>query len=242
MGKHDHKRSEVERLLDEGQPVTLIAKATGIPLGSMSYFLAKWQLLDRQVRATRHFTERGSKSVSEKLKHRHEETGYMSGENHWSHGLLKLHGKFVPEEDVRTTLEELLESDPTIAQMAEQCGVDSKTITNWLKKFGLQRGMRNGERCSWYRGGWRKERGPDWLGLREQILERDGYRCIHCGITQEEARTRGHPLSVHHIVPWRETHDNSPENLLTLCQSCHLIMEWQSGIFRGETYGQDVET
>lgn len=174
-------------------------------------------------------SQEARKSISDKLKVRHAETQYMLGENHWTHGKLKLRGEFQPEEDVRAVIEELLEQDPSLADMAKECGVDSKTITNWLSRFGLQRGHRNGARCSWYRGGWRKERGPDWLPLRKQVLERDEYKCVKCGMTQREARETGHALSVHHKVPWRETHDNSMENLITVCQSCHMVLEWESG-------------
>jgi hypothetical protein len=28
-------------------------------------------------------------------------------------------------------------------------------------------------------------------------------------------------LDVHHIVPYRLTHDNSPNNLIPLCKKCH---------------------
>jgi len=48
-------------------------------------------------------------------------------------------------------------------------------------------------------------------------------------MAQDEARARGHGLSVHHIVPSRESHDNSGQNLITLCQSYHLKAEWKLG-------------
>jgi 5-methylcytosine-specific restriction endonuclease McrA len=32
-------------------------------------------------------------------------------------------------------------------------------------------------------------------------------------------------LAVHHIVPFRLTHDHSPSNLRTLCASCHSTIE-----------------
>ena len=64
-------------------------------------------------------------------------------------------------------------------------------------------------------------------GLREFILERDGYKCSRCGMTQEEHKNRwGTSLAVDHIdgrgknVP-KEQKNNNPNNLQTLCCSCH---------------------
>lgn len=49
--------------------------------------------------------------------------------------------------------------------------------------------------------------------LKKQIRERDNYTCQICG--QE-----GYPVD--HIIPWRISHDNSPNNLRTLCRKCNL--------------------
>lgn len=57
-------------------------------------------------------------------------------------------------------------------------------------------------------------RGWDWKLIRLSAMERDGYRCTKCG------KTDG--LVVHHIVPWEQTQDNSLDNLMTLCVSCHM--------------------
>jgi|GEM_PF-2612245 len=54
-------------------------------------------------------------------------------------------------------------------------------------------------------------------GNREIVLLRDGYRCTECGGTNQlcvhhrDWKGRGHP-----------TPDNHPDNLITLCNSCHL--------------------
>ncbi len=64
--------------------------------------------------------------------------------------------------------------------------------------------------------------GSTWPEARRVARYRDNYTCQRCGITEEEL---GHELSVHHIVPWRESADNSPENLICLCDTndngCH---------------------
>lgn len=62
-------------------------------------------------------------------------------------------------------------------------------------------------------------------GVRQQILERDGYACVNCGMTQEEhiAKWR-RGLTINHINGigrFAKNPDNRPENLETLCLSCH---------------------
>jgi len=52
-----------------------------------------------------------------------------------------------------------------------------------------------------------------WRERRLEALERDGWQCTRCGRDQK--------LVVHHIRPWRETQDDSLENLTTLCMKCH---------------------
>ena len=77
-------------------------------------------------------------------------------------------------------------------------------------------------------------RGPGWPAISRAIRERDGYKCQHCGITQEQ---HGRALEVHHLIPF---HDflvweaaNHPSNLITLCKSCHTKADWASGQRRG---------
>lgn len=49
--------------------------------------------------------------------------------------------------------------------------------------------------------------------LCRQVLERDGWRCQLCGSMEN--------LQVHH-VKWRsQLGDDSEQNLITLCSSCH---------------------
>lgn len=62
-------------------------------------------------------------------------------------------------------------------------------------------------------------RGRGWRSIRAQARRRDGECCWNCSGT--------HRLEVHHIVPWNLTHDNSLENLITLCYDCHTDVERQ---------------
>lgn len=58
-------------------------------------------------------------------------------------------------------------------------------------------------------------RGQRWKTLRMAVLERDGFRCRHCG-----ARGR---LEVDHVKPVRARPDLAfnPDNCQALCPSCH---------------------
>lgn len=59
--------------------------------------------------------------------------------------------------------------------------------------------------------GYRKERIP--ASLRKKVLERDGYRCRHCG---------GHEhLAADHVYPEALGGKATLDNLQTLCRSCN---------------------
>ena len=54
----------------------------------------------------------------------------------------------------------------------------------------------------------------EWKKLADKIRERDNNTCQICG-------KKGHLLDVHHIKLYRESKNNNPKNLITLCNSCH---------------------
>jgi hypothetical protein len=54
----------------------------------------------------------------------------------------------------------------------------------------------------------------DYRNLRDEVLERDGHRCTHCGTNEN--------LDVHHIVPRHNGGKDTLENLTTLCEQCHV--------------------
>ena len=86
---------------------------------------------------------------------------------------------------------------------------------------------RTGPNHPCWRGGHRYDNNDQtWRELAEKIRERDGYRCTRCGRTNDECLAAfSKALSVHHIVPFRLSYNNSPSNLRALCTSCHMIME-----------------
>ncbi len=57
-------------------------------------------------------------------------------------------------------------------------------------------------------------------GLRGEVLLRDGYRCVRCGMTDHEHKQRwNRPITVDHIDKNRK--NNTMGNLQTLCLPCH---------------------
>jgi N6-L-threonylcarbamoyladenine synthase len=55
----------------------------------------------------------------------------------------------------------------------------------------------------------------DFWNVREYVLWRDGHKCQHC-----TGKSRDKVLNVHHIES-RKTGGNAPNNLITLCETCH---------------------
>jgi 5-methylcytosine-specific restriction endonuclease McrA len=49
--------------------------------------------------------------------------------------------------------------------------------------------------------------------MRQQVLRRDGWRCQNCGTMSN--------LEVHHKEFRSEAGDDTDENLITLCATCH---------------------
>jgi len=61
-----------------------------------------------------------------------------------------------------------------------------------------------------------------WKQVREEVLQRDNYRCQYCGRTlSENFKEFGESINVHHIEPFKETKTHEKSNLITLCSSCH---------------------
>jgi 5-methylcytosine-specific restriction endonuclease McrA len=52
-----------------------------------------------------------------------------------------------------------------------------------------------------------------YQNLKQQVLRRDGWRCQPCGTMSN--------LEVHHKQFLSQSGDDSEENLITLCSTCH---------------------
>lgn len=55
----------------------------------------------------------------------------------------------------------------------------------------------------------------DFWNVREYVLFRDGHKCQHC-----KGKSKDNILNVHHIES-RKIGGDSPNNLITLCETCH---------------------
>ena len=54
-----------------------------------------------------------------------------------------------------------------------------------------------------------------WAAVRRAVFERDGWRCVECG--------KAGRLECDHVVPLDRGGDPwDPDNLQTLCRSCHI--------------------
>ncbi len=85
-------------------------------------------------------------------------------------------------------------------------------------------------------GDWNNSKndyGKDWKQICKKIRIRDNYTCKHCGLQESDTA-----FDVHHIRPFKSFNNpkkaNNPENLITLCKSCHRKAEMkvymQSGL------------
>ncbi|HET7345600.1 MAG TPA: HNH endonuclease [Nitrososphaeraceae archaeon] len=54
--------------------------------------------------------------------------------------------------------------------------------------------------------------------LRYQVLKRDNYTCQYC-------KKHFETLDVHHIIPYRKGGPDTLDNLVSLCPTCHKIIE-----------------
>ncbi|MFD4905005.1 HNH endonuclease [Kitasatospora purpeofusca] len=71
-------------------------------------------------------------------------------------------------------------------------------------------------RRSWDRTSARNASRPgDWSSRRTRVLARDRFRCQRCGSRTE--------LEVDHLVPVARGGSWEPDNLWTLCRTCHQV-------------------
>jgi len=63
----------------------------------------------------------------------------------------------------------------------------------------------------------------DWKKRRAKVFKRDGNECQGCGITNRKAeRVQERGLHVHHIKPISEGGTHRIDNLIALCEECHI--------------------
>ncbi|MEA1967798.1 MAG: RRXRR domain-containing protein [Thermodesulfobacteriota bacterium] len=65
---------------------------------------------------------------------------------------------------------------------------------------------------------WLYQKGINYgfANTKAYILNRDNYTCCHC-----KGKTKNSKLEVHHIIFRKNGGSDEPENLITLCKTCH---------------------
>jgi hypothetical protein len=99
--------------------------------------------------------------------------------------------------------------------LADSFGDEANGIAEQLVSYGIWEFVGLGYRALPYNGCAavleRREKIPD--ALRRLIYERDEYRCVICGATED--------LTLDHIFPWSLGGRDTEDNLRTLCRSCN---------------------
>lgn len=75
---------------------------------------------------------------------------------------------------------------------------------------------------------------------REYVLSRDGHRCRCC-----KGKSKDKVLNVHHIISRKDGGTNAPDNLITLCETCHKsyhkgLLELPSSIKKTQTFKNET--
>ncbi len=73
-----------------------------------------------------------------------------------------------------------------------------------------------------------KLKDPRWREKREVILKRDGYCCVYCDNKKK--------LQVHHKKYDGEPWESADDDLVTLCEDCHMYVHLQKGLNEWELY------
>jgi len=76
---------------------------------------------------------------------------------------------------------------------------ENRLITNW---YGIGR--------------------ANWKKKSKEILFRDGHHCMRC-----HKSINKYSYNCHHKIPYQISKNNSDNNLVSLCRSCHTIEEWK---------------
>lgn len=153
------------------------------------------------------------------------------------HGIAVTNGHIQELRDKDLLRELYVEQELSMAAIGEKLDCDPRAVNKWLNRHGIETrkpgyGSHSGENNPNWRGGSRqtKNYGETWPEQREKALERDGYECRGCGLSNEEHLEKySRSLSVHHVVPVDEYDDvadaHTLENLVSACKSCHRRFE-----------------
>jgi hypothetical protein len=113
-------------------------------------------------------------------------------------------------------------------------------IANHIKEYCDKKCMANGYSFRFsgsssptWKGGLCKrfQYGDNWYRMRRLVRERDNFKCVMCGKTEEDNNEQ---LTVHHIRPFRlfdsYLQANTFNNLVSVCRECHSFIHSNSNI------------
>lgn len=157
------------------------------------------------------------------------------------HGIERIwrHAKRPELDDAEQLREWYVEQELSSADIGNIIDVSHTCVQHHLRRHGIElreshfTGELSGPDHPAWKGGYDPYYGPNWQEQREKALRRDNYRCVDCGITNEEHKQKfGRALTCHHVTPIREFKQkydapewweraNELENLVTLCDPHH---------------------
>lgn len=92
----------------------------------------------------------------------------------------------------------------------------------------------------------KKYYGPNWLKQSRVVRKNAGYKCVKCGVTEDEY---GKKMSVHHIRPFvyfdSYQEANELRNLMCVCEDCHRKIhsgENHPSKFKEELFGENYKS
>jgi transposase len=114
--------------------------------------------------------------------------------------------------------EEYVEKERSLYDLAEDTTVSADTIRRWLGRYDIETrdpGNPNDEKSVYDTGRFQR--------LREEVINRDGGECVHCGTGRKEHLEKfGTDIHVHHKTPIKDGGAKyDADNLITICKSCH---------------------
>jgi len=109
-------------------------------------------------------------------------------------------------------------------EIADECDCTKGTVQRWMKEHEIEFTNRGKQT-------WKGTR--NWERVADTVRERDGYECQICGFDNGKHKKQfNKQLNVHHVIAETafETSELAadPQNLITLCQSCHQSHEAMS--------------
>ena len=110
------------------------------------------------------------------------------------------------------------------SESLKKCHAEGKHSGSFKKGHKIGNRFKKGDKPWNYLDGRSKGKcdasryGDDWFKIRLLIYRRDKFTCQECALKMTKETGAFH---VHHKIPFLQSFDNSLNNLITLCPSCH---------------------